>query len=237
MTFAEFAKLIRFNVNANSSGFLDEDILMLANTWKDDMTIKILQANENYFGQPYTTNLVADQRQYSFDVTLANQIKFVQAKLDGVNWKLLRERDLNLIQSPVDETSILTAYKNRDPEYAIYNQQLWIFSDTGIVAVAGGLQIYGFSWPAKFTDLTSTVEMATNTDATTHGWPRGFQELLARKVQIAYKTSRDRPIALSESEKNWDQDLFVALSAIQNQNLDRSVLAQVPDTDETGEEV
>lgn len=237
MTFAEFASLIRFRSRTNATTFLDADILLLANTHKDNMTLRILGANENYFGNPLTINLASGTRQYDFDDTIAGQIKLVMAKLDGTNWKRLYETDFNMTNMPLDETSIINAYTGRDAQFAVFDQQFWILSGETVPTVSGGLKVYAFTWPAKFTDLSLSTEMSVNASTTAHGWPREFQELLADRVVIDYKSSQDKPIPLTQNEQLWEQRMQQALEAISNPNLDRSVLATVPDTDDTGEEV
>jgi len=228
MKFTEFASYIRFHTRTNSTTLSDSDILLLANIHKDKLTMAILNANENYFGLPQLTNLVADQREYPIDITVAHQFKLIEAKLDGTNWKRLTETDLNLEQFTTDETGIRNAFLGRDPGFQIFRNSLWILNDSAIINVTNGLKIWAYIWPASFTDLTSTTEMATAPSTTTHGWPRPFQELLARRVIIDYKTSRDKPMTLTESEKNYKMDLMEALDDIKNPNLDRSILATIP---------
>lgn len=237
MTFVEFALLIRNRSRTNATTFIDSDILLSANTIKDEMTLRILGANENYFGNPLTITLLAGVRQYSFDDTIASQIKLVQAKLNGTDWKRLYETDFNLTDMPLDEISIIAAYQGKDAEFAVFDQQFWILSDSTVSGVTGGLQVYAFTWPAKFTDLTLATEMSVNTSVAVHGWPRPFQQLLLDAVVIDYKSSQDKSIALTQNEQQWENRMLRALEAISNPNLDRSTLGRVPDTDETGEEV
>lgn len=228
MTYAEFATLIRFFTHTDTATFTDAEILLLANTYKDAMTVRILGANENYFGTPMLTNLVADQREYPLDITVAGQFKFVDVKLDGTNWKRIYERDFNQTSFPIQETDIRNAYIGRNAEFAIFRNGLWILSDSAIATVANGLKIWAFIWPAAFTNLASTTEMAVAPTSSTHGWPRQFQELLARKISKAYKESRDKPIPLTEGERSWESDFLQALDGIMHPNQDRSILAQTP---------
>lgn len=195
------------------------------------MTVRILGANENYFGTPMTTNLVADQREYPLDLTVAGQFKFVDVKLDGATWKRIYERDFNQTNFPIQESDIRDAYSGRNPEFAIFRNGIWIMSDSAIINVTNGLKIWAYIWPEKFTSLVSSTEMATPPTSTTHGWPRQFQELLARRVSKAYKESRDKPIPLTEDERNWESDMLMMLDGIMHPNQDRSVLAQTPQDD------
>ena len=231
MIFTEFASFIRFHTHTDAATFLDAEILLLANTYKDQMVVRILGANENYFGLPMTTNLVADQREYPLDVSVAGQFKFVDIKIDGVNWKRIYETDFNLENFAIQETNIREAFTGRVPQFAIFRGSLWLLSDLAIPAVTDGLKIWAFIWPANFTSLASTTEMATAPTSTSHGWPRQFQELLARRVIVAYKESRDKPIALTESEQSWKSDFMDMLDGIMHPNQDRSILASYPADD------
>jgi len=73
--------------------------------------------------------------------------------------------------------------------------------------------------------------MSTNPDDYSHGFPRQFHELLARRVSIAYKSSKDRPIPLSEKEQLYEADLMAAINAMKDANLDRSVIPSAPYND------
>ena len=70
--------------------------------------------------------------------------------------------------------------------------------------------------------------MSTNPDDYTHGFPRQFHELLARRISIAYKSSKDRPIPLSEKEKLYEVDLMTQINTMKGTNLDRSITPSAP---------
>lgn len=231
MTFAQFATLIRFRTRTDSTTFTDAEILVLANTYKDQMAVKILGANENYFGAPMLDDLVAGQREYPLDATIAGQIKFLEVKLDGTNWQRIYETDFNLEKLTTDETGITAAFSGRKPEFAIFRNSLWILSAEAIIDVTDGIKIWAYIWPADFTNLALTTEMALPPTANTHGWPRQFQELLARKVVIDYKESRDKPMVLNQTEQSWQSDFYTMLDAIMHPNQDRTFCAQVPSND------
>jgi hypothetical protein len=231
MTPVEFAAFIRFHTHTDATTFTDPEILLLSNTYKDKMAVRILGANENYFGVPMATDLVADQREYPLDVAVAGQFKFIDIKLDGLSWKRIYETDFNLETFAIQEGTIREAMSGRAPQFAIFRNSLWILSDSAIIAVTAGLKIWAYIWPANFTNLASTTEMSVAPSSTTHGWPRQFQELLARKVIIAYKESRDKPISLSQTEQSWGSDFLDMLDGIMHPNQDRSVTATVPAND------
>lgn len=228
MTYAQFAAYIRHFTHTNATTFTDADMLVLTNAEKDAMAMEILGINENYFGLPYFEDLVSNQREYPIDISVANQIKFIEVKLDGTNWERLEETDFNLEDMITTEEGIQSHYQGRDPEFVFFRNSLWILSDAAISAVTDGLKIWAYTWPADFTNLASTTEMATNPSSTTHGWPRPFQKLLAEKVIVSFKEGKEKPIPLTKSEAMWGQKFQIALDHISRPHLNRSFRAQIP---------
>lgn len=231
MTPAQFATHVRLLTNTNSAGFTDAQILALMNTFKDDLAKEIIKVNENYFCIPMTTDLVLNQREYAFPDNLLGQIKLAEAKLDGTNWKRLIEVDYNLDNYTTDNTTIKSTFQGKNPAMQILRNSIWILNDTDIAAVTAGLKIHAFIYPADFSSMASTTDMAVNPSTTTFGWPRQFHELLARRVIIEYKGSRDIPIQLTQKEQNYYNDLQMALDSISLENLDRETLGNVPSED------
>jgi len=76
--------------------------------------------------------------------------------------------------------------------------------------------------------------MSTNPDDYTHGFPRAFHELLARRISIAYKSSKDKPIPLSEKERQFEVDFAQAINSLKDANLDREVIPSEPYDDGSG---
>jgi hypothetical protein len=231
MSPAQFATLIRYYTGTNSTTFTDAEILVLANVFKDDIAKEIAKKNEDYFGMKFVRNLQAGIRSYGMPDEVLNNIKYVEAKLDGTAQKRLYEIDLTEYKRATDEATIREQFANREPAFDIFARAIWIFSGEAIIDVEDGLILWAIIFPADITNLASTIDMATDPSDTSHGFPRQFHELLARRVSIAYKTAQDRPIPLSEKEKLYEYDLGNALSAISGMNLDRSVNASVPQDD------
>lgn len=231
MTYAEYATLIRFHTRTDATTFTDAEILVLSNAYKDQMAVRILGANENYFGTPMLDDLVEDQREYPLDATVAGAIKFLEVKLDGTNWRRIYETDFNLETLTTDEMGIMAAFSGRNPEFAIFRNSIWILSAEAIAAVTDGLKIWAYIWPAAFTSLAGSTDMSAPPSASTFGWPRQFQELLARKVVIAYKESRDKPMVLNQTEQSWEKDFTLMLDGIMHPNQDRTFCAQIPFND------
>jgi hypothetical protein len=221
-------------------------MLILANIFKDELAERVgKDVGEDYFGLRFERDLEGGlipvgsttpdpgKREYQFPSELMGRIKFLQAKLDGTNWKILKETDLSKDQLPMDETEIQEYYADLDPEYDIWDQGIYILSGDQINQVTNGLRLWAIIYPADFTSLTSTDDMCTNPDEYSHGFPRPLHELLARRVSIAYKTAKDRPIPLSEKEQVYETDLKNTVENMRDINLDRTTIPTVPDYDGT----
>lgn len=229
MNNAKFAILVRYYTKTNSTTFTDADILVLANIFKDDISALIgTEVGEDYFGLRMDTHLVAGQREYPLPSEIMGRFKYLQAKLDGTNWERLNETDLSVYGKPIEESDIQEQYADKDPEYDIWDQSIYILSGDAIIDVNYGLKIWAIIYPADIANLTSTTDLSTNPDEYTHGFPKQFHELLARRVSIAYKSSKDKPIPLSEKERQYEFDLKKAISDLKDTNLDRSVEPRIP---------
>lgn len=232
MTFAKFASLVRYYTKTNSTTFTDTEMLLLANVLKDDIAAQIAKkAGEDYFGLRFERDLVANQREYELPAEVMSRIKFVEAKLDGENWSKLGETDLLQYQKSTDESTIQDQYSGKDPAFDIWDKSIFLYSEDAIESVTDGLKLWAIVFPADFTDLTSTEDMATNPSTTSHGFPREFHGLLAIGVSIAYKTSQPRPIPLSEKEKTYERDLADKIESLREENLDRNFIASAPYND------
>ena len=227
MIFTKFATLIRYYTKTNSTTFTDASILILANIFKDDISGLIAkEVGEDYFGLRFERDLKADQREYDLPAELMSRIKYLQAKLDGTNWEKLNETDLSAYGKALDEDTVQLTYSERSPEFDLWDQGIYILSGDAIIDVTDGLKLWAIVFPSDFANLTSTEDISTNPDDYTHGFPRQFHELLARRVSIAYKSSKNRPIPLSEKEKLYEVDLRTQIETMKDANLDRSVKPQ-----------
>jgi hypothetical protein len=232
MTYANFAALVRYYTRTNASTFTDADMLILANIFKDEIAERIgKDVGEDYFGLRLERDLLAGVREYQLPSELMGRIKFLQAKLDGTEWKMLKETDLTDDKLPIEENEITEYYADKDPEFDIWDQGINLLTGQTIIDVTNGLKLWAIIYPANFTSLTSTDDMSTNPDEYSHGFPKPFQELLARRVSIAYKTSEDRPIPLSEKEQLYEADFKDAIDNMKGMNLDRTFIPTVPDYD------
>jgi len=232
MIFTKFAILVRYYTKTNSTTFTDADVLILANIFKDDIAGLIgKEVGEDYFGLRFERDLLAGQREYDLPSELMSRMKYLQAKLDGINWQRLGETDITSYGKAMDETTIQLTYSDRNAEFDLWDNGIYILSGDAIIDVTNGLKLWAIIFPSDFPNLTSTEDMSTNPDDYSHGFPRQFHELLARRISIAYKSSKDRPIPLSEKENMYEGDLTTAIEKMKDANLDRSITPTAPSND------
>jgi len=233
MTPIQLASYVRLKTKTNTTTFTDADIIVLANIYIDDFAKEILKVNEDYFGMPHTANLTANQREYPFPAEILNQIKFLEAKLDGTNWIKLKEFDLNTYSRTTDESTITSNFSNNEDEafYDLFRNSIWIYSGT-ITDVTSGLKLWSFDYPAHLTDLSLSTDISVDPTTTTGGFPRAFHELLCRRIIIEKKGMGDKPIPLTDNEQLFKFDFENALDSLRPANLDRAVTGTLPDEED-----
>lgn len=232
MTFANWTTLVRMYTKTNSTTFPNADILLYANIFKDELAEEVgKKVDEDYFGLRLERDLIAGQREYELPAQLMSRIKYLEAKLDGTDWVKLYETDLSAFQKSTDEATIVAAYAGKPPAFDVFDRTIFLYTDSAIIEVDAGLKLWATLFPADFTDLTLTTDMEANPTTTSHGFPRQLHELLARRVSIAYKSSKDRPIPLSEKEQLFDKDLANKLDLMKGLNLDRATIPALPVND------
>jgi len=233
MNYVNFAGLCRFYAlgdSSDSENLSDATLVLLANVAKDDIAKEIAKANEDFFGAVFTKNLEVDRREYAMPDDILNNIKTVEAKLDGSNISRLIPFDLNSFKRPTGEMDIRNDFAGKAPAYDIYRRAIQLYTGDAIIAVTGGLTLRAIIYPADITTskLASTDDMSVDPSEYTFGFPRQFHELLARRVSIMYKSGQERPKALTDKELLFEADLAKAIAAISNPNLDASVEATAP---------
>lgn len=237
MTPVKMAANIRFHTRTDAATFSDEDIILLLEARTDEIALRILEVNENYFGNPELRDLQAGKREYPFPIDILTQMKYLEAKLDGTNYIKLSEMDLNQYKGVTDEATIVGNFSNTQDHafYDIFRNSLFLYTGA-IIDVEDGLKLWTFNYPAYIEDLTSDIDVSEPPSTIEHGFPRAFHELLCRGVRIDYKSSRQEPIPLSEHELNYEKDLEKKLELVKPINLDRSFQAQIPSSASRGNE-
>jgi hypothetical protein len=238
MTPAEFKEYVHFKAGTDDNSFPDSKILLLAGIHMDKLAqIIVKDGNEDYFGMPLTTDLEANRREYYFESEILNQLKYVEAKLDGSKFIPLFELDLNTYQRSTDEDVITSIFSNDEGNafFDIFRGALKIYSGT-VSAVSGGLRVWSFTYPKHITDLTSGIDMSVPASTTDHGFPRSFHDILARLVAREYKRQNKMPLDEDETEVVMKRDIDKALETIKDINLGRSIVGRLPDASKRGNE-
>lgn len=236
MTPAKFARHVRRMTRTNSVSFPDLDIIELMEFRQDELAKDILEADEDILLIPQYTDLVANQREYPLPQDKLASIKRVEAKLDGTNFIKLDEFDPTSYGYTINtESEIVLNFANRLGEayFDLMRNSLKIYSGT-ITDVSGGLKILVNTWPSPITDLTATADMSQDPSTTTHGIPRELHEIWARGVIIDWKSSREKPIPLSERELSYKADKVIAINSLKPQNRDRVFKGSMPHSSTRG---
>lgn len=230
MTPEKLAAYVRFKTRTNSTTLTDADLITLANAVKDRLVWRALEADEDLFLVPTYLSLVASQREYPLHSDLLSRIKRVEAKLDGTNWIKMKEFDLTEHPYPLGTETDITYYFNNEEGNAFYDimrSSIWIYSGT-VTSVTAGLRIWLNTIVADITSMVATTDMSEDPSTTTHGIPRALHPVLATGMIIEWKESREKPIPLSESELNYEDEVRKAVSSLKRANYDREVIGLVP---------
>lgn len=237
MTPATFAALVRYKCRVNSTVFPDAELLAYMNSRLDELSADILKTDEDILLIPQYTTLVANQREYPEPSDMLSRIKRVEAKLDGTNWIKLNEMDITQHDYPITlEADITKYFTNNEGEayFDIMRKAITIYSGT-ITDVTNGLRMWINTFPTTISDLTeSTTDMSVDPSVYTHGIPRELHEIWARGVIIDFKSSREKPIPLTERELRYDLDKKTALDTLRHGNLDREVIGLLPPSSARG---
>lgn len=234
MTPAEFAYHVRFMTRTNSTTFTDAEILALMKIRQDELAKDIIDADEDILLVPQYSDLVANQREYALPPDMVSSIKRVEIKFDGTNYIKLHELDISSLQDTILSESLITQNFSNEKGGAFYDlsrKSLYIYSGT-IASVTAGLRIWSNTFPSAITDLTVTnVDMSVDPTTTTLGIPRELHEIWARGVIIDWKSSREKPIALSDKEQLYKTDKARAVKSLKPQSRERQKTASVPYND------
>ena len=227
---AEAATYIRLKTRTNSTTFTDADMLVLLNIKKNEVCQRALEVDEDIFELPTYLNLVADQREYPLQSELLSRISRVEAKLDGSNWIKLSELDLNEYNNPVTPEANITAYFSNEEggaKYDIMRKSVWLYSGT-ITSVTDGLRIWLNTYPANVATMGGATDMSVDPSTTTHGVPKELHKVIMDGVVIEWKSSREKPIPLTEREQIWEHDMEKAIQTLKKANYDREVIGDIP---------
>lgn len=235
MNAVNFASLVRQRTKTDSTTFPDATLLLMANAAKDRIALRIADQDEDYFGTPAYTDLFANQREYPLPDDILGKIKRVEAALDGVNYLKLSELDLSVWPRGTTETDIVNTFSNDEGNvyYDIFRNALWLYSGA-IIDVENGIKLWYIANPPDLTSLAGTSDLSADPSTTTAGIPRSLHDIWATMTAVDWKTSRDRPLPLTEREQRIDDILGEAVDSLSAMNLDRTVLASLPPSSTRG---
>jgi hypothetical protein len=225
MNATQLASLIRAKTRTTSDTFSDADMLVYVNAYIDELAGRIQQERQDIWNMPATFDLEADEREYAFPDDVLNSIVSLELKFasDG---DYVRAR---AIQAPSDfalsEAQIAGYHSNLTPWYFVRRRAVYVLSGT-IAAVTGGGRLIYNAFPASLADLTGTTDLSIDPSTTTHGFPREFHELLARRVSIQFKDING--IQLSREDLAYDQDLERKLDEFSTADLSAVFTASLP---------
>lgn len=233
MTKTSLATRIRFLTKTTATTFTDADMLLLANSVKDEISSLIADRDikGNYFIIPATDNLIADQREYAFPDDVLNSLFSIEASFTiatPLDYKLCLPDDFRRHAIGRTEKNITGKYSNEYPRYELQRKAIYILSGT-IIAVTDGLRVRYRAYPADLaSDMVGTTGLEIDPTTTTFGFPKQFHELWARRVSIEWKGSKPKPLPLSPLEQNYERDLEKLLVAISDGDMSGEILGSIP---------
>lgn len=233
-----FAAYVRERTKTNTTTLSDERLALLANVAKEELAQLIAtNVDEKYFDMEMVRDLEADTRDYTWEDSIIKNSRYVAAKLDGTNWVYLAEAsvaDADYARLPLmEEAAIQNFYQGRKAEYLITGRSLRIVSEAPIIAVTEGLKIVCEVYPEDITetDLAAAVDLSIPSSDTTHRLPRAAHTVWAAMVINQFKTGRDKPLPLKDSDAKLELDLSELYKTLRKRNAVRSIIAKVPYND------
>lgn len=238
MTGTNFATYVRYLTQTDTGTLTDAELVLLMNVEKDNLAQEIAtNVDESYFVMRDVRDLEADTRNYTYPTDFLKSLKYVAAKLDGTNIVYLRETDYGYIESRglalLENAQIKNEFSNTDPRYLLSNNELTILSGDDITAVSDGLIIEAEVYPEDFetSDLSGSTDLSIASATTAVRLPRPATKTLAKMVSIAYKTSKDKPLPLTEDERLLPIDKEKLFDQLRGRNAVRVITGHVPYND------
>lgn len=205
--------------------------------------MRLNDPNEDIPLLPHYADLVFDEinnvpvREYPLPPQILGRMKRIEAKLDGTHFVKLLPMDSSNYHGTHDETSITNSFSNEPGKafYELRRKSLFLYTGT-FTDVTKGLMLMCSVYPADIEDLTSEVDMSVDPTSTTLGFPKELHELLGRQVAIIYKSSKEKPLPLSEREQKFEYDLQRAINSLRGQSEEEDIIAELPSSYDRGDE-
>jgi hypothetical protein len=235
MTGTKFAEYIRKRTKTNTTTLPDADILTWANANKD-LLAEMIETNvdERYFELTHTRDLIADQREYSLPQNTLLGMSEIAVKFDGTNFAYPTEIQRGQYENWADEEGIQTSFTGKDPRFIVTGRGFKLLSEDAITAVTDGLRIVANVYPEDLetADLSGSYDLSIPQDpnkTVKHAMPRASHKVWATMCVIDYKQSKEKPIPLTEQEKQIKVMQDEMYSALRQRNEDRSLVASMPE--------
>jgi len=227
MTGTQLSALIYRKTKATTTTYTAANMLVDVNLMKDEIASRIQQSRPTVWHMSTLCDLADDQREYSLPSDMLNNIVSLELKFtatgDFVKATHFARRHYS---DALQETKIVNDFDNLEPRYFIRRQALYILSGT-IITVVEGLKLVYDAFPADLANLTGIVDLSIDPSTITHGFPREFHELLARRVSIEYKSNQP-DMKLNDKELGYDNDLDKALDDFSTLDLSQATFGSVP---------
>lgn len=224
MTPLKYGSLIRNGLKMTSTTLTDNEIVDRTNEVLPIIEGKINEKDNlgrNILGVIGYADFKEGEREYPFPPDLLNKIIGVEVKLSPTSdWKELDSFDLGNYHRTTDESTIVNQFKVK-PQYDIFRESLWIYSDTITNTVEGnkGLKLWYLGEFKRLVNLTEDsipLEVAPTGESDEQnfkrGIPKSIQYWLVRYIKKEIK--EDNEIALTEYETNLDIHLDEIISKL-----------------------
>jgi len=220
------AALIRRKTKTTTGTYVDADLLVDVNLMKDELASRIQQVRQKVWNIPAVDNLVLNQREYAFPDDVLNSIVSLELKFTAAGKYVLAEPLARRhYKDTLEESKIINNFDNLNPRYFLRRKAIYILSGA-IITVTDGVKLVYNSFPADLANLIGTADLSIDPSTTTHGFPREFHELWARRVGIEYKDANNKKLSLKELK--YEEDLEKALDDFSTVDLSAATIASLP---------
>jgi len=236
MIVSKSVEAIRFKARATEESLPSDELLILMQLKQYMVAGDLEYLDEGYEGDVkeadlmatgtgYTTNLSGDKvftREYAFPAEILARMKFVDAKLDGEHWIRLKDKNMNMEETPMEEVNILEKYSNEqgDAGYGRFRGSMFLLTGEIKANITNGMKLFLFKAPTLITDLSASVDLGT------FGIPYQLQESYMDLVVAEWKANHDKP--LSDNDKNVIARYTEVLDKLKNFNRDQEIVGEIP---------
>ncbi len=242
MRITEIIDLARAKSKTNTTTFSNIHMLLYFKAILPQFQDDIEKANEDYMGSIETRDLRATgtgvytfegaeypTREYNLPNDMIPRIKFVQAKLNGVDWIRLKEYDMNEIKIPFKEEYIKETFNNLYgvAGYEIFRGSLFLLTGEIENDVTDGLELFAYSY-TQIPDTLPEAKSDADVDLSMYGIPESMQELFAIALSKEWKNNLEVPVPLTEQEQLFPIVYKEKLRGLKKLNRDKELTFAKP---------